>query len=110
MAKATHFARGADLEWMKKSISQSKTENINDAKLLNLLFETIYSFPTPVICEVQNSAFGAAVGLIACADIVICEPASSFGFPEGKVRHYSCQHSALHTFENGATATLQKEC
>lgn len=80
-----HFCSGADLEWMKEGIHQSKTENINDAKLFNILFETIYSFPTPVICEVTKSAFGGAVGLMACSDLVVCEQQSMFGFPEVKL-------------------------
>ncbi|MGQ1784987.1 MULTISPECIES: enoyl-CoA hydratase-related protein [unclassified Saccharicrinis] len=80
-----HFCSGADLEWMKEGIKQSKTENINDAKLFNTLFETIHTFPTPVICEVRKSAFGGAVGLMACSDIVLCEPDSTFGFPEVKL-------------------------
>ncbi len=77
-----HFCSGADLEWMKQGILQSKTENINDAKLFITLFESLYNFPKPVICEVQKSAFGGAIGLIACSDIVVCESSSSFGFPE----------------------------
>ncbi len=77
-----HFCSGADLEWMKQGIAQSKSENINDAKLFNALYESIYTFPTPVVCEVQKSAFGGAVGIIACSDIVICEEDSMFGFPE----------------------------
>ncbi len=77
-----YFCSGADLEWMQTGIAQSKTENINDAKLFNALYYTIYNFPKPVVCEVQNSAFGGAVGIIACSDIVICEQHSMFGFPE----------------------------
>ena len=79
------FCSGADLEWMKQGIEQSKTENINDAKLFTVLFETIQTFPTPVICEIQGSAFGGAVGLAACVDIAICETNSFFGFPEVKL-------------------------
>ncbi len=77
-----NFCSGADLEWMKHGITQTKSENINDAKLFNSLYENIYTFPTPVVCEVQKSAFGGAVGIIACSDIVISEKDSMFGFPE----------------------------
>lgn len=79
------FCSGADLDWMKDGIHQSKTQNINDAKLFTTLFETIHSFPTPVICEVQKSAFGGAVGIVASCDITICEPDSKFAFPEVKL-------------------------
>ncbi len=77
-----NFCSGADLEWMKLGITQTKSENINDAKLFNVLYESIYTFPVPVVCEVQKSAFGGAVGIIACCDIVISEEDSMFGFPE----------------------------
>ncbi|GAF03088.1 enoyl-CoA hydratase-related protein [Saccharicrinis fermentans] len=70
---------------MKAGIQQSKTENIDDAKLFNTLFESIHTFPTPVICEVKKSAFGGAVGLMASADIVVCEACSTFAFPEVKL-------------------------
>ncbi|WP_185957385.1 enoyl-CoA hydratase/isomerase family protein [Saccharicrinis carchari] len=79
------FCSGADLDWMKQGLKQSKTQNIDDAKLFNTLFETIYTFPVPVICEVRKSAFGGAVGLLACSDIVVCEADSTFGFPEVKL-------------------------
>ncbi|TLX72802.1 methylglutaconyl-CoA hydratase [Labilibacter sediminis] len=83
--EGNHFCSGADLEWMKQGLSQSKTENINDAKLFNALFESLHNFPTPVICEVQKSAFGGAVGLMTCCDFVVCESTSVFGFPEVKL-------------------------
>lgn len=79
------FCSGADLDWMKDGILQSKTQNINDAKLFTTLFESIHSFPTPVICEVQKSAFGGAVGIVASCDITICEVESKFAFPEVKL-------------------------
>jgi len=79
------FCSGADLEWMKEGALQSKTQNIEDAKLFNLLYREVYNFPTPVVCEVEKSAFGGAIGLLACADFVICEQDSTFGFPEVKL-------------------------
>lgn len=83
--EGNHFCSGADLEWMKQGILQTKAKNLSDAKLFNTLFENLNSFPVPVICEVQQSAFGGAVGLLACADIVVCEENSLFGFPEVKL-------------------------
>ncbi len=80
-----HYCSGADLEWMKQGIDQTKAQNLHDAKLFNTLFESLNSFPVPVICEVQQSAFGGAVGLLACADIVVCEQNTLFGFPEVKL-------------------------
>ena len=70
---------------MKNGTLQSKAQNINDAKLFNALYHEIYNFPIPVVCEVRKSAFGGATGILACADIVICEEESNFGFPEVKL-------------------------
>ncbi|WP_068475360.1 enoyl-CoA hydratase-related protein [Saccharicrinis aurantiacus] len=79
------FCAGADLEWMKQGVVQDKTRNINDAKLFTTLFNLIHKFPKPVLCEVQKSAFGGAVGIMACSDIVIADKDAVFGFPEIKL-------------------------
>ncbi len=79
------FCSGADLEWMMKGVKQSKVENIEDAKLFTGLFNTIHKFPKPVICEVSMIAFGGAIGLLASADIVLCDEEAMLGFPEVKL-------------------------
>ncbi len=83
--KEDNFCSGADLEWMKQGKTQKKTENIDDAKSFIRLFESLNNFPKPVICEVAKSAFGGAVGLVCCADIVISGSSAKFGFPEVKL-------------------------
>ncbi len=79
------FCSGADLEWMMKGIKQSKTDNIEDAKMFTELFSLLHRFPKPVICEVSMLAFGGAIGLLACSDIVVCEEEAMLGFPEVKL-------------------------
>ncbi len=83
--KGDNFCSGADLEWMKQGKTQRKTKNIEDAKSFIQLFESLNNFPKPVICEVSKSAFGGAVGLVCCADIVISDSSAKFGFPEVKL-------------------------
>jgi methylglutaconyl-CoA hydratase len=46
------------------------------------MFETIDSFPKPVIARVNGHALGGGIGLVACADIAITVPGAMFGFSE----------------------------
>jgi methylglutaconyl-CoA hydratase len=77
-----YFCSGADLHWMQKSIGYSKAENIQDAKLLSDLLQMLYSFSKPTVAIIQGSAFGGALGLIACCDIAIAVDTAKFSFSE----------------------------
>ncbi|MEY3182234.1 MAG: hypothetical protein RLZ35_219 [Pseudomonadota bacterium] len=65
------FCAGADLEWMKESLSYTEAENIEDASALAHLLETLQHFPIPTIAVVEGAVFGGGLGLIACCDIVL---------------------------------------
>jgi methylglutaconyl-CoA hydratase len=79
------FCAGADLAWMKSMVHFSKEENVQDSRLLLEMYETIYSFPKPVICRVNGAAFGGGIGLLAVCDITISIPEIKFGFSEVKL-------------------------
>ncbi len=76
------FCAGADLEWMKEGASQSMDENLEDARLFNRLYEKMDNYPKPIILRVDKGAYGGALGLIACADIVTTTPSAQFLFSE----------------------------
>ncbi len=76
------FCAGADLEWMRQGSRQSIEENIEDASLFNQLYHTLFNFQKPVIAEVEEGAYGGAIGLMACADIVVTHPEARFSFSE----------------------------
>ncbi|NLX71761.1 MAG: methylglutaconyl-CoA hydratase [Bacteroidales bacterium] len=76
------FSAGADLEWMKSGMSQSESENLEDAQLFNKLYSTMYNYPKPLIVKVDKGAYGGAIGLMACADIVTTTADAEFQFSE----------------------------
>jgi methylglutaconyl-CoA hydratase len=80
-----HFCAGADLNWMKRAISFTCEENIEDAKNLAYLFERLHHSAKPTIAIVHGAAYGGAVGLVAACDIAIATPDAKFCFPEVKL-------------------------
>lgn len=84
-AEGAIFCAGADLNWMKNSIKQSKKENLSSANALYDMYHSIYSNPKPVIAKIQGSAFGGGVGLIACCDIAIMSANSTLSLSELKL-------------------------
>src|SRR4029079_2966622 len=40
------------------------------------------SCPAPVVARVQGFALGGGSGLVACSDIVVAQPGTTFGFTE----------------------------
>ncbi|MES9968562.1 MAG: enoyl-CoA hydratase/isomerase family protein [Candidatus Thiodiazotropha sp.] len=80
-----NFSAGADLGWMRRMAGNSHDENLEDARRLAYLMKVLNSFSKPTVALVQGSAFGGAVGLVACCDIVIAEFASRFCLSEVKI-------------------------
>lgn len=80
-----HFCGGADIHWMQKTIRYTKEENQRDALALASLLHTFNHLNKPTIVLVQGSAFGGAVGLIACADIALTTPETIFCLSEVKL-------------------------
>lgn len=84
-ATGKNFSAGGDLEWMKRVAGYSYKENLEDAKALATVLKTLYFLPIPTIARVQGIAFGGAVGLIACCDMVVATTQASFGMSEAKM-------------------------
>lgn len=79
------FCAGADLEWMKSSVSMSKDENEESARKLYDMYHAIYTCPKPVIGRIQGNAFGGGVGMIACMDVAIMMDGTSLSLSELKL-------------------------
>ncbi len=79
------FSAGADLSMMKASALLNAQENINDALQLANLFDTINTFPCPVVARVNGTAMGGGAGLIAVCDIVIAADHARLAFSEVKL-------------------------
>jgi methylglutaconyl-CoA hydratase len=79
------FSAGADLGWMKRMASYSYEENLSDANALAQMLKYLNFLPQPTIAKVQGAAFGGAVGLASCCDIVMASEKASFCLSEVKL-------------------------
>ncbi len=79
------FSAGADLAWMKRMASYSYEDNLTDANAVANMLKALNFIPQPTIAKVQGAAFGGAVGLASCCDIVIASKKASFCLSEVKL-------------------------
>ncbi|GAA6173185.1 enoyl-CoA hydratase-related protein [Colwellia sp. KU-HH00111] len=79
------FSAGADLAWMKRMAEYSYEDNVKDANALAQMLKVLNCLPQTTIAQVQGAAFGGAVGLASCCDIVIASTKASFCLSEVKI-------------------------
>jgi methylglutaconyl-CoA hydratase len=79
------FCAGADVEWQRSSIDLTYDENVEDARRLYRMMETIDGCPAPVVVRAHGYVLGGGSGLVACADIAIAAEDAVFGFSEVKL-------------------------
>ncbi len=79
------FSAGADLGWMKRMADYSYQENLNDANALAQMLKALNFLPQTTIAQIQGAAFGGAVGLASCCDIVLAAEQASFCLSEVKL-------------------------
>ena len=79
------FCAGADVEWMRTSVSLSVDENERDASAMQRMFAAIDACPVPVIARVHGAALGGGMGLCAVSDVVVATADVTFGFTETKL-------------------------
>ncbi len=79
------FSAGADLGWMKRMAGYSYEENLSDANALAHMLRALNFLPQTTIAQIQGAAFGGAVGLASCCDIVIASNRASFCLSEVKL-------------------------
>ncbi len=84
-ANGKSFSAGADLSWMKRMAGYSYEENLKDASKLAQMLKALNYLPQPTIAKIQGAAFGGAVGLASCCDIVIASNKASFCLSEVKL-------------------------
>lgn len=79
------FSAGADINWMRETVTWSRQENVEDATRLALMLEAIKRCDKPVVCRVHGHAIGGALGLIATSDYVVADLDTVFAFSEVKL-------------------------
>ncbi|SEL53117.1 methylglutaconyl-CoA hydratase [Colwellia chukchiensis] len=84
-ATGKSFSAGADLGWMKRMAAYTYEENLSDANALAQMLRNLNFLPQPTIAKVQGAAFGGAVGLASCCDIVLASDKASFCLSEVKL-------------------------
>ena len=83
--KGKSFCAGADIDWMRASVSLSPAENAEDAMALSALLETLDTLPCPTVARVHGAAIGGGAGLVACCDIVVADEDTRFAFSEVRI-------------------------
>ena len=84
-ANGKNFCAGGDLNWMKRMANYDYQANLEDARALAEMLQTLNSLSKPTIVRIQGAAFGGAVGLISCCDIAIASESASFSLSEVKI-------------------------
>lgn len=84
-SQGKHFSAGADLGWMKRMVDYSFEANLADSRELSRLMYRLDTLPCPTLCRVQGAAYGGAVGMAACCDIVVASKAARFCLSEVKI-------------------------
>ena len=79
------FCAGADVNWMAKTVTYTRDENMADALRMRRMFEAIDELPFPVIGRIHGAALGGGAGLAAVCDIVVAADDATFGFTEVKL-------------------------
>ncbi len=81
-ASGKSFSAGADLEWMRRTATYSREQNVADAHAFARLLQDLANFESPTIARVQGAAYGGGVGLAACCDIIIASDRARFCLSE----------------------------
>ena len=76
------FSAGADIGYMRETAGFSYHENVEDARRLARMYRAVDSCPKPVVAKVRGAAIGGGAGLVAAADVAVCEERTRFGFSE----------------------------
>ena len=79
------FCAGADLNWMQEMVKYSLAKNKKDSEKIFDLFQSLMDCSLPVIGLVQGAAFGGALGLVACCDLVVMDEKTQLCFSEVKL-------------------------
>jgi len=81
----TIFCAGADVNWMKQSVTYTQAQNKEDALRMSAMFRAIDECPKAVIGRVNGTCLGGGMGLVSCCDVVVSVDTAQFAFTEVKL-------------------------
>lgn len=81
-SEGKNFCTGADLAWMKKASLLSEEENLLDMKAIRDMYSTILMLNVPLLIQAKGKIRGGGVGLVSCAERVICDEHADFALTE----------------------------
>lgn len=84
-ANGKHFCAGADINWMKASVSLSNEQNREDAMAFSNMLNAVNAFDRPTLARIHGAALGGGTGLACCCDIVVASETAQFAFSEVKL-------------------------
>jgi len=76
------FCAGADLKDMAQAAKIKSAENQAQAEEMAWMFKELSEIGKPTVALVHGTVLGGGVGLVACADLVLAEKGTIFGFSE----------------------------
>lgn len=84
-AEGDDFCAGADLEALESLLDAGQEAQLEDARALGRVFNTIRQVPVPVVAAVRGRALAGGAGLASACDIVLAHPEATFGYPEVRI-------------------------
>ena len=84
-ADGDDFCAGADLEALESLLDAGREAQLDDARALGRVFNTIRQVPVPVVAAVRGRALAGGAGLASACDIVLAHPQATFGYPEVRI-------------------------
>ena len=79
------FCAGADLNWMRRMVDNTRAENLADAAALAEMLRVMYECPKPTVARVQGDVFAGGMGLVAACDMAVSVHSASFCLSEVKL-------------------------
>src|SRR6267143_3458139 len=79
------FCAGADMNWMRRSVTYTRDENEADAMRMAAMLRALDELPIPTIARVNGASLGGGMGLLACCDIAVAVDTAQFGFTEARL-------------------------
>lgn len=77
-----HFCAGGDIAWMREAGERDLVENLDDARRLASLMQTLDLLEKPTVALPHGAVYGGGVGLVACCDLVIARDDAAFCLSE----------------------------